>query len=166
MLLRQRLGVDDAYLIGQLTSTGTVRAARGWDQPSQTFELSLPLAGSVEELLHASVGVSRLPDFGLLLRSNSSAPGEGPTAELLDAISHPLLQRAVGVQYQKHTERRSHYFQVAKLAKQFDFLLYSDVTTALEPIRTDHSIAPKRPGTTDYQKWEAWAADQEETNDD
>ena len=54
------------------------------------------LAGSIESLFHET----RLGDFLLLL-------GDKP---IRDALSHRLLERAIGVIYRPETERVSHYF--------------------------------------------------------
>jgi erythromycin esterase-like protein len=43
------------------------------------------------------------------------------------------LERAIGVIYRPETERQSHYFR-ARLADQFDAVLYFDETRALRPL--------------------------------
>jgi erythromycin esterase-like protein len=44
-----------------------------------------------------------------------------------------MLQRAIGVIYRPETERQSHYFQ-ARLARQFDAIVYFDQSRAVEPL--------------------------------
>ena len=67
----------------------------------------------------------------LLLRSLA------PTTKLSAAVrllhSPPRLQRAIGVQYVKATERQSHYFR-AVLPQQFDAMLHFDRTSYLQPL--------------------------------
>jgi erythromycin esterase-like protein len=45
----------------------------------------------------------------------------------------PLLQRAVGVIYRPESERLSHYF-AADLAAQFDAVLFSSESSAVDPL--------------------------------
>jgi hypothetical protein len=55
--------------------------------------------------------------------------------ELASHLRDTRLQRAIGVIYRPETERMSHYFE-ARLADQFDAMLYFDETTALTPLET------------------------------
>ena len=50
-----------------------------------------------------------------------------------DVLSHPRLERAIGVIYRPETELQSHYFE-AQLAQQFDAVIHMDRTRALEPL--------------------------------
>ena len=86
------------------------------------------LAGSWErEFLLAGVGAS-LTDW-------RTAPDE----DLLDALSEPLLERAIGVIYRPETERQSHYFE-AVLAEQFDAWLWFEQTEAVTPLPAPHPL--------------------------
>src|SRR5947209_13188778 len=96
-LIRERFG-EDSFLIGFTTFSGTVTAARDWDQPAERRKVRPGLPGSYEELFHGT-GVSR---FWLDLRDLSDDPGE--------ILRGPLLERAIGVIYRPETERWSHYF--------------------------------------------------------
>ena len=78
------------------------------------------LAGSVEDLFHET-GLER---FVLPLRRN---------ADVADLLSAERLERAIGVLYLPHSERRSHYFH-ARLSEQFDFVVFIDRTTAVQPL--------------------------------
>lgn len=51
---------------------------------------------------------------------------------MADALSVPLLERAIGVVYRPETELASHYFE-ASLGAQFDAVFHPDETTAVEP---------------------------------
>jgi len=63
-------------------------------------------------------------EFLLVLRGESAAA---------TALAGPRLERAVGVIYVPQTERQSHYF-TARLARQFDVVIYVDSSTAVQPL--------------------------------
>lgn len=114
-LLRQH---GETYLVGFLTYTGTVMAAREWDAPGHVFELRPALPASHSGHLHAA-GLGRA-----LLFPGAAGP----------ALAGTRPERAVGVVYARDTERISHYFQ-ADLARQFDAVIYLDRTRAVAPLR-------------------------------
>src|ERR1700730_15960668 len=62
-LVRQRYGID-AVLAGFTTYTGTVTAASNWDAPAERKRVRPALAGSFEDLFHAT----EIPGFLLMLR--------------------------------------------------------------------------------------------------
>ena len=117
-LVRERFN-HEAWLIGFTTHTGSVTAARDWDDPAERRHVRPSLPGSYERLFHES----GIPQFLLLLR-------EGGAREALRA---ERLERAIGVIYRPETERPSHYFR-ARLADQFDAVLHIDETSALHPL--------------------------------
>jgi erythromycin esterase-like protein len=117
-LVRQRFG-QAAWLVGFTTHTGTVTAARNWDDPAERRQVRPSLAGSFERLFHEA----SLERFLLLLR-------DGPAR---DALRAERLERAIGVIYRPESERPSHYFR-ARLPAQFDAVLHIDQTSALEPL--------------------------------
>jgi erythromycin esterase-like protein len=83
------------------------------------------LAASYEHLLHDC----RLGWFLLPLRTD---------LDLASALTHPRLERAIGVLYLPETERRSHYFH-ARLSDQFDYVVHVDETRAVEPLERTSS---------------------------
>jgi erythromycin esterase-like protein len=115
-LARERLG-NDVFLLGFTTHTGTVTAAREWDEPAERRRIRPSIAGSYEHLFHET-GIER---FVL------------PTAESRDALSEARLERAIGVIYKPEMERASHYFR-ARIADQFDAVVHVDTTAALTPL--------------------------------
>jgi erythromycin esterase-like protein len=117
-LVRERFN-GEAFLIGFTTHTGTVTAARNWDDPAERRHVRPSLPGSYEHLFHET-GISQ---FLLLLR-------DGPARQ---ALWTERLERAIGVIYRPESERVSHYFR-ARLPQQFDAVLHIDRTTALEPL--------------------------------
>jgi erythromycin esterase-like protein len=117
-LVRERYG-NRAWLVGFTTHTGSVTAAKNWDEPAERRRVRPSMAGSYERLFH-EVGLSR---FLLLLR-------DAPVREALWAERY---ERAIGVIYRPETERVSHYFQ-ARLPEQFDAVLHIDETSALQPL--------------------------------
>ena len=117
-LVRQKYG-RDAYLIGFTTHTGTVTAARDWNEPAERRQVRPSLAGSYERLFH-EVELQRF----LLFLSDEM---------VRIALMGPRLERAIGVVYKPETERASHYFR-ARLPDQFDAVIHVDATTALTPL--------------------------------
>jgi erythromycin esterase-like protein len=117
-LARRKYG-RDAYLIGFTTHTGTVTAARDWDEPAERRQVRPSLAGSYERLFH-DVAIEKF----LLLLDREPARS---------ALREPRLERAIGVVYRPESERASHYFR-ATLADQFDAVIHLDVTTAITPL--------------------------------
>jgi erythromycin esterase-like protein len=118
-LVRERHG-RDAILIGLSTYKGTVTAASNWDAPAERKAVRPALSDSYEALFH-EVGI---PRFQISLREKNP---------MVSALNEPRLERAIGVIYRPETERQSHYFY-ARLADQFDALLYFDQTRAVEPL--------------------------------
>ncbi len=118
-LTRHRHG-NDAVLIGFSTYSGTVTAASDWDEPAQRKVVRRALSDSYEALFHEASPQNFLLDLG--------APGEAT-----EGLSHPRLQRAIGVIYRPETERLSHYYH-AWLPQQFDMVLHYDTTRAVEPL--------------------------------
>ncbi|RYD29176.1 MAG: erythromycin esterase family protein [Verrucomicrobiaceae bacterium] len=118
-LARSHFG-DGACLIGMTTFSGSVTAARDWDDPAEHRRVLPARPGSVEALLH-TVG---MPAFWLDLRRKNEA------AEIL---GREYTGRAIGVVYRPETERWSHYFHTVP-ARQFDLLVHIDHTRALQPL--------------------------------
>jgi erythromycin esterase-like protein len=118
-LAREKYG-RDAFLLGFTTAIGTVTAASDWDAPAEWKRVRPPLPDSYEELFHQA----ELPNFLLPLQGGGA---------VLDLLSQPRIQRAIGVIYRPESERVSHYFQ-AQLPRQFDAVLHFDETLALEPL--------------------------------
>jgi len=80
------------------------------------------LAGSYEALCHDAGGAQWLLPLRAPLRS-----------DIVDRLSKPLLERAIGVVYRPQSERQSHYFTAA-LPEQFDVVVHCDRTRAVEPL--------------------------------
>ncbi|RRU71129.1 erythromycin esterase family protein [Stutzerimonas xanthomarina] len=122
----------DAVLIGMATDHGEVAAAANWDEPMQIKQVIPSRSDSWEQLfLRAGVPAS-LTDW------------RDDRGEFRKALSHPRLERAIGVIYRPLTERQSHYFR-AILAEQFDALIWFDQTQAVTPIGPqdiDASVVP------------------------
>jgi erythromycin esterase-like protein len=132
-LVRQRYG-KDAVLVGFTTYTGTVTAASNWDAPAERKRVRPALAGSYEELFHAT----GIPSFLLNLRGADWLSG---------VLRQQRLERAIGVIYLPESERVSHYFN-ARLADQFDAVIHVDQTRAVEPLeRTAQWQAGELPET-------------------
>jgi erythromycin esterase-like protein len=122
-LARERHG-DRVFLIGFTTHTGTVTAAREWDEPAERRRVNPSMAGSYERLFHDT-------DLERFVLATSAAR---------DALG-ARLERAISVIYKPETERASHYFH-ARIAEQFDAVIHIDTTAALTPLeRWSHDNA-------------------------
>jgi erythromycin esterase-like protein/predicted phosphoribosyltransferase len=120
-LVREKYG-SEAMLIGFTTHHGTVTAASDWGKPAERKRVRAALAGSYEALFHAA----RRDRFLLMLNDSGI---------MVQQLSVPRLERAIGVIYRPQTERQSHYF-LARLAKQFDAVLHFDETRAVKPLES------------------------------
>jgi erythromycin esterase-like protein/predicted phosphoribosyltransferase len=118
-LVREKYG-SEAVLVGFTTYHGTVTAASNWDGPAERKRVRPALAGSYEALFHAA-----RPGRFLLQQGG----------DVVERLSEPKLERAIGVIYRPDTERGSHYFE-ARLPDQFDMVLHFDQTRAVEPLET------------------------------
>ena len=118
-LMRQSHG-DQALLVGFFTHGGSVMAAPEWGEPGRRYDVRPALRGSAADLFRET----GLPSFSLLLRGRQ---------DVQDALSAPMLQRAIGVIYARETERQSHYFH-ASVARQFDAVIYFEQTRAVDPL--------------------------------
>jgi erythromycin esterase-like protein len=96
-----------------------VTAAANWDDPAERKRVRPSLEGSVERVFH-DVGLAR---FLLVLRGSKAA----------QALSEERLERVIGVVYRPESERMSHYVR-AKVPEQFDAVLHTDDTAALQPL--------------------------------
>ena len=123
-LCRKEFGAA-AYSIGFGTNSGFVAAASDWDGPMETKAIRPALPESYEQLCHAA-GV---PRFLLPLRRPLRAG-------LVEGLSTPRLERAIGVIYRPKTELESHYFQ-AILPRQFDEYIWFDESNAITPLEAD-----------------------------
>ena len=116
---------DNAVLIGFGTDRGTVAAASDWDQPMETKKV-LPAREDSYEYAFRKAGLAR-----------SLTDWREPRKRLLaDALSEPMLERAIGVVYRPETEFLSHYFE-AVLSEQFDAYVWFEETRAVTPLSID-----------------------------
>jgi erythromycin esterase-like protein len=122
----------DSCLVGFTTHSGTVTAARDWDEPAEQRRVRPSLPESYERLFH-DTGVPRFS-----LRMDDQA--------VRDALSVSRLERAIGVIYSPETERASHYFR-AHLAQQFDAIIHVDETRALRPLERWARVEDEVPET-------------------
>ena len=120
---------DESLLIEYSTYTGTVRAADDWGGPDRVMTVRPGLPGSCGGLHHRE----RKAAFVVPIR------GHEQNTEL---FNEPRLERAIGVIYRPNTERTSHYFD-ARLASQFDALIFADGTRALEPLSVTKPSVPE-----------------------
>lgn len=162
-LAREHFGVENTFIVGFSTNTGTVRAARRWNSQDLVFDLVPSLSGSSGDVL-ARVSFQREgeKDFGLLFRSNTRELTLEEAASK-DLMSESRLQRYIGVIYAKNTERQSHY-SIGNMGQQYDMMVHIEKTTALQKFVTGKVGGS---GVIDYSKWEHMdvAEDEDETEE-
>jgi len=125
-LVREKVGVTRAFLLGFTTYAGTVTAAHEWDGPAECRTVQPARADSYEGLFYRT----HLDRFYLSLHDRAA-----------DALRTPRLERAIGVLYRPQTEYASHYFMAA-LPLQFDAVFHLDETRAVEPFDANERRAP------------------------
>ena len=103
---------SEAVLVGFTTHHGTVTAASDWGKSAERKRVRPALSGSYEALFHAA----RRDRFLVILNDGDM---------MVQQLSVPRLERAIGVIYRPDTERQSHYFR-ARLPSQFDAVLHFD----------------------------------------
>lgn len=113
---------DDAVLIGFGTDRGTVAAADDWGAPMRIKTVLPARDGSYEHVFRHAGHARSLTEWRRPERR-----------ELLQALSEPMLQRAIGVVYRPESEYLSHYFR-AVLAEQFDAYVWFEETKAVTPL--------------------------------
>ncbi|XXQ35295.1 Erythromycin esterase [Plasmodiophora brassicae] len=154
-LVRQQFGYDDSFIIGFSTYTGTVRAARQWNGKDFVMDLNESLPLSAGALLHRAGQRAKTNDFAVLTRTNDREhPLSDEQQAARDALCAERLERFVGVQYIKRTERQSHY-AYCRMGEQFDLIIHVDTTSAVKPwFPKPTTTSSPRPGTIDYSRFE------------
>jgi erythromycin esterase-like protein len=151
-LVRARYGYQDSFIVGFSTFTGTVRAARVWNGRDYLMDLNESLQGSIGHLFHCVAKQFSMPDFAVITRTNGQNGLDGDQIACRQILNAQRLERFVGVQYIKRTERHSHY-SYCSTGEQFDCVIHLDKTSALRPLPQPLSTSP-RPGTIDYRRFE------------
>lgn len=113
---------QDAVLIGFGTDRGQVAAASDWGGPMEIKTVRPSRPDSYERAFRDAGVPASLTEW--------RGPGR---AGLRDALTGPLLERAIGVIYRPETERWSHYFE-AVLPDQFDALVWFEETQPVTPL--------------------------------
>jgi erythromycin esterase-like protein len=95
------------------------------------------LAGSYEAVHHqifqalAASDKEEKKGHCVVFRSNN--PDVATHKSAIDALMTSRLERYIGVQYIKRTERQSHYIR-STLPRQFDYVLHLDETCYVQPL--------------------------------
>lgn len=108
---------EDTFLLGLATYNGTVTAASNWGSFAEKKNVRPALEGSYEALFHEV----NYKNFLLNFKDSNEAN---------ELLSHPRLERFIGVIYRPETERWSHYYH-ADITKQLDACIFLDKTKAL-----------------------------------
>lgn len=116
---------QQALSIGCSTYTGTVAAAKNWDDDMRVMRVKPGMENSYEKVMH-STGVK---NFALDLREDKCKP------ELRAVLMKKRLERFIGVIYRPDTEKQSHYTS-AVLPQQFDGLVWFDESSHVKAMET------------------------------
>lgn len=125
-LVRNAYG-DDAVLVGFGTDRGTVAAASNWGESMEIMRVRRARDDSWEGMFRKTGLARSLTDWR-----------GGKKRDLVGALSHALLERAIGVVYRPESELTSHYFE-SVLADQFDAWVWFEESRAVNP------LGPERP---------------------
>lgn len=147
-LCRQHFGIDETFILGFSTDTGTVRAAKKWNGKDFVLDVLPSMFASSGKLL-SEVGNTGVRDFGLMFRSNVRGLTQQETVSKR-IMDEARIQRYIGVLYCQSTERQSHY-SLGSMGSQYDFMIHIDETRALQRIQVEGHVV--REGI-DYSKWE------------
>ena len=118
-LVRERYGESDTVLVGFGSHRGSVVAGRWWGAPMEAMSVPPARRGSIEDLLHDSLGGAS----ALFV----------PPPELPPWLAQERGHRAIGVVYRPEAERVGNYVPTV-LGRRYDAFLWLDETTALQPL--------------------------------
>jgi erythromycin esterase len=124
-LARQRHEGEGVVLIGFGSHRGSVIAAEEWGLPMQRMHVPEAREGSVEDLMHRSLGGQNA--LYLFANGDRTRP-----ASLEVTLGH----RAIGVVYDPNAERWGNYVPTI-LAGRYDAFLYIDESKALSPLHIE-----------------------------
>ncbi|WP_150244317.1 erythromycin esterase family protein [Nocardiopsis quinghaiensis] len=136
-LARERHG-EEAVLVGFGTYEGRVVAGRSWGATPEPMPVPAAREGSVEDLLHRSVGDSDSA-AGLMILS-----GEGAVHPFQEGKVLP--HRAIGVVYHPGRDRRGNYVPTV-MEERYDAFVFVDRTQALVPLH------PVEPDSVEEETW-------------
>ena len=126
-LLRERQPAGTVALIGFASHRGTVLAASSWGSPETAFTVPEARAGSLEALLHETLGQPAV----LAFPDDRSGPW----------LSATLGHRAIGVVYDP--QREAGNYVPTRIGGRYDALIWLERTTALQPLH--HEPRPREP---------------------
>ncbi|GAB7192946.1 hypothetical protein NUM3379_36550 [Kineococcus sp. NUM-3379] len=127
-LVRERHGEDDAVLVGFGTHSGSVVAARAWDEPSRSLPLPSARAGSLEALLHEALHDAPTGPDALFVFPRAPEQPDW----LVEVVDH----RAVGVVYRPTLDRVRNYVPTVP-GRRYDAFCWLDRTRALTPLHQE-----------------------------
>lgn len=129
-LLRERHPADSVALVGLTSHRGTVVAAAAWGDPESVLTVPEGRAGSLEALLHDSLGDPAV----IVFPDDRSGPW----------LSSWMGHRAIGVVYHPDREARGvGNYVPTRIGARYDALIWLERTTALQPLH--HEERPSEP---------------------
>lgn len=116
---REHYGINQVYLAGFATHSGTVIAGDEWGAAMEVLETPPAKPGSIEDRLHHESASDR---YYLFNDEHTAA-----------AFEKPIGHRAIGVVYDPRQERLGNYVR-SHLPRRYDAFIYLDRTQALHPL--------------------------------
>jgi erythromycin esterase-like protein len=123
-LLRERHGAENVVLVGFGGYRGAVIAGEAWGAQMRRMPVPPARSGSLEALLHDTVGEDSL--FVI------------PRGQRPAWLDRRLDHRAIGVVYRPERERWGNYVPTV-LGERYDAFLYLDDTSALRPLHLERA---------------------------
>ncbi len=118
-LAREEYGINEVYLVGFGSYSGTVIAGNEWGAPMQEMEVPPAREGSIEYNLHREMGANAYLLFN--------------TEEMQKKYRESIRHRAIGVVYNPAHERHGNYVP-SEMSKRYDAFVFLDQTRALHPL--------------------------------
>ena len=118
-LAREEFGINQVYLCGFCTYSGSVIAGDEWGAPMQIMDVPSAREGSIEKILHEESTQDRY-----ILFSDDKERNK---------YNHKINHRAIGVVYNPENERYGNYVP-SLLPERYDALFYLNETQGLHPL--------------------------------
>jgi erythromycin esterase len=118
-LAREQYGINEVYLVGLGSYTGSVIAGEEWGAPMREVEVPPAREGSIEHQLHRESTRNRYLLFN--------------TEETRELYESATRHRAIGVVYNPENERFGNYVS-SVMSQRYDAFIYLDETQALHAL--------------------------------
>ena len=123
-IIREQNGMENVFIVGFGTYTGTVVASSEWGKDVQIMQVPPAQFGSWESLMHKTSPTNKYLLF---------------TDQNRDEFSTTIGHRAIGVVYRPEYEHFGNYVP-SKMGQRYDSFIFFDQTKALQPLILEHVL--------------------------